>query len=175
VGLNADKSLISSNSKENVSFRNTFYLSNKFVKCDNVLKSLLSSSFFTGNINENYHDIDILTIKTISNFKSLLKKYNGKKLGIEFLISDIKYYDNNSIGKWLFDMKWIYELCKKYDSQFILSSGACRFHELVSLKIFNILLEKIGIQTKKYWQELSTWLNDKQVVFSYYDSNKKKI
>ena len=175
MGLYIDKNLIKANPKENESFRSTFYQSNDFIKCNYAFKSLLSSSFFTGNIGENYYAIDILTIKSISNVKSLLKKYNGKNLGIEFLLSDIKYYDNNSLGKWFFDIKWVYELCKKYNAQFILSSGACSYCELVSLNVFNIVLEKIGIQKKKYWLELSTWLNDKQCVFSYYDSNKKKV
>jgi hypothetical protein len=169
-----DKNLIKANPKENESFRSTFYQLNGF-KCENTFKSLLSSSFFTGNVGENYSAIDILTIKSIINVKSLLKKYNGKNLGIEFLISDIKYYDNDGLGKWFFDIKWVYELCKKYNAQFILSSGACSYCELVSLKVFNIILEKIGIQKKKYWLELSTWLNDKQCVFSYYDCNKKKV
>ena len=175
MGLYISKDLIKANPKENISFRSTFYQANDFIKGDNVFKSLLSSSFFTGNIGENYCTIDILTIKSITNVKSLLKKYAGKNLGIEFLISDIKYCDNNSLGKWFSDIKWIYELCKKYNAQFILSSGACSYCELVSLRVFNIILEKIGIQKKKYWLELSTWLNEKQGVFSYYDSNKKKI
>lgn len=175
MGLYISKDLIKTNPKENVSFRSTFYQTNDFIKGDNGFKSLLSSSFFTGNIGENYYNIDILTIKSITNIKSLLKKYAGKNLGIEFLLSDIKYYDNNSLGKWFSDIKWIYELCKKYNAQFILSSGACSYYELVSLRVFNIILEKIGIQKKKYWLELSTWLNEKQGIFSYYDSDKKKV
>jgi hypothetical protein len=175
LGLYIDKDLINTNPKENIAFRNTFYQLNDFIKDDNVFNSLLTSSLFTGNISENYYNIDILTIKSLINIKSLLKKYNGKNLGIEFLITDIKYYDNKILGKWFFDIKWVYELCKKYGAQLILSSGACSYWELVSLKVFNIVLEKIGIQKNKYWLELSTWLNDKQGVFRYYDRNKKKV
>ena len=54
-----------------------------------------------------------------------------------------------SLGKWFFDMKWIYRLCKKYNFQFILSSGASEYFELIPLKVFNIIFGKIGYSKEK--------------------------
>src|SRR3990170_6355693 len=84
----------------------------------------LIGSVFKGNADENFYNVDVLTIKNLSNIKTLLKKYNGKNIGIEFLVSDVKYCDNHELGKWFYNIKWIYEMCKKYNFQFILSSGA---------------------------------------------------
>ena len=82
----------------------------------------IKSSIFNGNSDESFHDIDVLTIKSLNNIKPLLKKYNGNNIGIEFLINDIRYYNNDELGKWFFDMTWIYRLCKKYNFEFILYS-----------------------------------------------------
>ena len=79
MGFYIDKNLIKTSPKENVFFRSTFYQSNDFIKDDDVFKSLLSSSFFTGNIAQNFYIADILTIKNINNIKSLLKKYNRQE------------------------------------------------------------------------------------------------
>jgi hypothetical protein len=122
----------------------------------------IKSSIFNGNSNENFHDIDVLTIKSLNNIKPLLKKYNGNNIGIEFLINDIRYYNNDELGKWFFDMTWIYRLCKKYDFEFILSSGASEYFELIPIKIFNIILENLDIEKGKYWNDLNIWLDDKK-------------
>lgn len=129
----------------------------------------LIGSVFKGNADENFHNVDVLTIKNPSNIKSLLKKYNGKNIGIEFLVSDVKYCDNRELGKWFYNMKWIYEVCEKYKFQFILSSGANMYWELVSSKIFNILLKKTDIDNKKYWNDLNIWLEAKKRAGIFYD------
>ena len=130
----------------------------------------IKSSIFEGNSNENFYDIDVLTIKSLNNIKPLLKKYNGSNIGIEFLINDIRYYNNDELGKWFFDMKWIYRLCKKYNLEFILSSGASVYHELMPIKIFNIILEKLDIEKGKYWDDLNIWLDDKKRSTLFYDT-----
>ena len=131
----------------------------------------LIGSVFKGNADENFHNVDVLTIKNLSNIKSLLKKNNGKNIGIEFLVSDVKYCDNHELGKWFYNMKWIYEMCKKYNFQFILSSGAKMYGELISPKIFNILLKKSDIENKKYWNDLNIWLEAKKRAGIFYDTN----
>jgi hypothetical protein len=100
-----------------------------------------------------------------------LKKYNGKNIGIEFLISDIKYCDNDALGKWFYNMKWICEMSKKYNFQFILSSGANLYSELISLKVFNILLKKSDIENRKYWDDLNIWLERKKRGGIFYDTS----
>lgn len=129
----------------------------------------LIGSVFKGNAEENFYNVDVLTIKNLSSIKSLLKKYNGKNIGIEFLVSDVKYCDNHELGKWFYNMKWIYEMCKKYNFQFILSSGANMYCELISSKIFNILLKKSDIENKKYWNDLNIWLERKKRADIFYD------
>ncbi len=131
----------------------------------------LIGSVFRGNADENFYNVDVLTIKNLSSIKSILKKYSGKNIGIEFLVSDVKYFDNHELGKWFYNMKWIYEMCKKYNFQFILSSGANMYCELVSSKIFNILLKKSDIENKKYWNDLNIWLERKKRAGMFYDTS----
>jgi hypothetical protein len=131
----------------------------------------LIDSVFKGNADENFYNVDVLTIKNLSNIKSLLKKYNGKNIGIEFLVSDVRHCNNHELGKWFYNMKWIYDMCKKYNFQFILSSGANMYWDLVSSKIFNILLFKSDIENKKYWNDLNIWLETKKRAGIFYDTN----
>lgn len=171
LGFYINRYLLNQNIKENVIFRvdsadkqNCF----NFLSCG-MSTPYLKSTIFKGNIVDSFYDTDLFTIKDLYNIKSLLKKYRGKSIGIEFLISDIKYLDNTSLGKRIFDLKWIYDICKKYSFQFILSSGASAYFELISLRVFNVLLEKIGIDVNEYWHDLINWLDDKKVTL-YYDS-----
>lgn len=127
---------------------------------------ILYSSIFKGSVEDNFYNSDILTVKNLHNIKSLFKKYNGKNIGLEFLISDIRYRDDNDLGKWFFDIKWVYELCKRYNFQFILSSGASRYIDLISLKIFNTILKRIGIESIQYWNDLTVWLDNKKIMNS---------
>ncbi len=148
------------------------YDSNTFNTKDNKNKFFfIKSSIFKGSSDENFYDVDILTIKSLNNIKPLLKKYNGNNIGIEFLITDIRYYNNDELGKWFFDMKWIYGLCKKYNFKFILSSGASEYFDLLPIKIFNIILEKLDIEKGEYWNDLNIWLDDKKRSNLFYDTN----
>jgi hypothetical protein len=127
---------------------------------------ILYSSVFKGSVDDNFYNSDILTVKNLHNIKSLFKKYNGKNMGLEFLISDIRNRDDIDLGKWFFDVKWVYELCKRYNFQFILSSGANRYIDLISLKIFNTILKRIGIESRQYWNDLTVWLDNKKIMNS---------
>jgi RNase P/RNase MRP subunit p30 len=168
LGFYYDKNKTIFGKQENIVLRTNYDSINdhniKYVKNKNFF---LISSIFKGNTREHFYNVDILTIQYLYGIKSLLKKYNGRNIGIEFLISDIRYRDSSELGKWFFDMKWIYELCKKYDFQFILSSGANNYTELISLKVFNILLEKMDIENRKYWQDLEYWLDQKKSAYIY--------
>jgi hypothetical protein len=122
----------------------------------------LMTSFFDGDIRKNFNNVDILTLKSLFNIKHVLKKYSGKKIGLEILVSHLRSYNNEDLGKWFFSMRWIYELCKRYDFQFILSSGATMPFELLSTNVFNSLLESLCIDRKRYWQDLEDWLDYKK-------------
>ncbi len=163
---------ISDKKKGNIVQRNTHgFPKNSYNGENNNGHFFLIGSIFRGNTDESFYNVDVLTIKNLSNVKSLLKKYNGKNMGIEFLVSDIKYCDNKELGKWFYNMKWIYEMCKKYNFQFILSSGAGMYCELISLKVFNILLKKSDIENIKYWNDLNLWLENKKRGSVFYDTS----
>lgn len=170
LGFYVDKSGLIKNIEGCAIFRTDCNTQGKPLSLQDKIKNpFLVSSIYRGSISDNFYNADILTIKSFNNIKSFLKKYSGQNIGIEFLISDIKYLDNTSIGKRIFDMKWIYELCKRYKFQFILSSGANTYIELISLKVFNIVLEKIDIDVKEYWCDLISWLDNKKITL-YYDA-----
>ncbi len=119
----------------------------------------LITSFFDGDICKNFNNVDILTVTNLFNIKQILKKYSGKKIGVEILVSHLRGCSNEEFGKWFYSIRWIYELCKRYDFQFILSSGATIPFELLSTTIFNALLESLGIDKNRYWQDLEEWLD----------------
>lgn len=171
-GVCVDKNIPLLDKQESIVLRKNWGSSNTFNAKDSKNKFFfIKSSIFEGNFDENFYDVDVLTIKSLNNIKPLLKKYNGNNIGIEFLINDIRYYNNDELGKWFFDMKWIYRLCKKYNFEFILSSGASEYFELMPITIFNIILEKLDIEKGKYWDDFNIWLDDKKRSTLSYDTN----
>ncbi len=117
---------------------------------------------FTGNYDEKFNNVDVLTIKSLKNIKHLCKKLSGKNIGMEFLISDLRSLNNYDLGNWFFEVEYAYRLCKKYDFQFVLSSGASNFANMASSKIFNIILKKLKIESFHYWIDLNSWLYSKR-------------
>jgi hypothetical protein len=168
LGFYFDKNMCINGKQEHIILRKNFDSLNSLSMKDisNNKNFILNSSIFKGSVDDNFYNSDILTVKNLHNIKSLFKKYNGKNIGLEFLISDIRYRDNNDLGKWFFDVKWVYELCKRYNFQFILSSGAKRYIDLISLKIFNTILKRIGIENRQYWNDLTVWLDNKKITYS---------
>lgn len=163
VGFRCSKKTLL-NHRNSVIFRTKNDLDHNFEKCGFFY---LVESNFTGNININYSNTDIITINKFNDVKSLLKKLSGKNLGIEFLLSDLNAYKNLEIGTWIHTVQYFYNLCKKYCHQFIISSGARNIYDVPSSKIFNIFLEKINIDTDRYWNEVNEWLDIKKRGFIY--------
>ena len=162
-GVCADKNTTLLDKQESVVLRKNCDSLNTFNGNGNKNKFFfIKCSIFNGNSDENFYDVDVLTIKSLDNIKPLLKKYNGNNIGIEFLINDIRHYNNDELGKWFFDVTRAYRLCKKYNFEFILSSGASEYFELMPIKIFNIILENLDIENGKYWKDLNIWLDDKK-------------
>ena len=96
--------------------------------------------------------------------KDAIKRKIKSGVGIEISIAFSKKLDASLAGKWLKEVKSIYEFCKSNDCQFVLSSGATSLNELVSARSFESLLKLIGISPVNYWNEISEWLYTKNKV-----------
>jgi hypothetical protein len=96
--------------------------------------------------------------------KDAIKSKAKRGLGVEISIAFAKKLNATMVGKWLKEVKSIYEFCKSNDCQFILSSGARSFNELVSARSFESILKLIGVSPKNYWNEITEWLYTKNKV-----------
>jgi len=96
--------------------------------------------------------------------RDAIKRKIKSGVGIEISIAFSKKLDASLAGKWLKEVKSIYEFCKLNDCQFVLSSGATSVNELVSARSFESLLKLIGITPINYWNEISEWLHTKNKV-----------
>jgi len=96
--------------------------------------------------------------------KDPIKSKAKRGLGVEISIAFAKKLNATMVGKWLKEVKSIYEFCKSNDCQFILSSGARSINELVSARSFESILNLIGVSPKNYWNEISEWLYTKNKV-----------
>jgi len=96
--------------------------------------------------------------------RDAIKRKIKSGVGIEISIAFSKKLDASLAGKWLKEVKSIYEFCKSNDCQFVLSSGATSVNELVSARSFESLLKLIGITPINYWTEISEWLYTKNKV-----------
>jgi hypothetical protein len=96
--------------------------------------------------------------------KDAIKSKAKRGLGVEISIGFAKKLNATMVGKWLKEVKSIYEFCKSNDCQFILSSGARSINELVSARSFESILKLIGVSPKNYWNEISEWLYTKNKV-----------
>jgi hypothetical protein len=96
--------------------------------------------------------------------KDAIKSKAKRGLGVEISIAFAKRLNATMVGKWLKEVKSIYEFCKSNDCQFILSSGARSINELVSARSFESILKLIGVSPKNYWNEISEWLYTKNKV-----------
>ena len=96
--------------------------------------------------------------------KDAIKSKAKRGLGVEISIAFAKKLNATMVGKWLKEVKSIYEFCKSNDCQFILSSGARSINELVSARSFESILNLIGVSPKNYWNEITEWLYTKNKV-----------
>ena len=96
--------------------------------------------------------------------KDTIRSKAKRGLGVEISIAFAKKLNASMVGKWLKEVKSIYEFCKSNDCQFILSSGATSINELVSARSFESIFKLIGVSPKNYWNEISEWLYTKNKV-----------
>jgi hypothetical protein len=93
--------------------------------------------------------------------KDILKRKAKRGLGIEISITSAKKLDGTMVGRWIKEVKSIYQFCKSNNCQFILSSGANSVNEMISARTFESILKFMGISPNNYWEEFSEWLDSK--------------
>lgn len=90
--------------------------------------------------------------------KDAIKHKVKRGLGIEISIASARKLEAVMVGRWLKEVKSIYEFCQSNHCQFILSSGATAVNEMISARSFESVLNVIGISPRIYWKEISEWL-----------------
>jgi RNase P/RNase MRP subunit p30 len=98
-------------------------------------------------------------VRDFRKIKSLIKekKYKGK-IGLEVLISDMRYANGLEVGKWFKEIIDLYRFSERYNCQFIISSGATSIWEMISARCFESLLKLCDIKPERYWKELENWI-----------------
>ena len=90
--------------------------------------------------------------------KDTIKRKVKSGLGIEISIASARKLEAVMAGRWLKEVKSIYEFCQANNCQFILASGASSVNEMISARSFDSILNVIGISPRIYWKEISEWL-----------------
>lgn len=90
--------------------------------------------------------------------KDVIKRKVKRGLGIEISIASARKLESVMAGRWLKEVKSIYEFCQSNNCQFILSSGATSVNEMISGRSFESILNVVGISPRIYWKEISEWL-----------------
>ncbi len=90
--------------------------------------------------------------------KDKIKRKVRIGLGIEISIASARKLESVMAGRWLKEVKSIYEFCQSNNCQFILSSGATSVNEMISARSIESILNVIGISPRIYWKEISEWL-----------------
>lgn len=157
IGINCLKSTGSRHNSIILKVKNSSYM----VRNQIAQLPYLINSGSDLNSQEKFSACDVVLVTNPAESKTLLQKSSGKNLGFEIYISKLKYMNANEVGKWFSDVKYFYDLCKKYDHQLILSSGAKDIFELSSLGLFNSVLYNLDISSTKYWSEYNNWLRER--------------
>jgi hypothetical protein len=90
--------------------------------------------------------------------KDVIKRKVKRGLGIEISIASARKLEAVMAGRWLKEVKSIYQFCQSNNCQFILSSGATLVNEMISARSFESILNVVGISPRIYWKEISEWL-----------------
>jgi hypothetical protein len=94
--------------------------------------------------------------------KDTIKRKVKSGLGIEISIAPARRLEAVMAGRWLKEVKSIYEFCQSNNCQFVLASGASSVNEMISARSFDSILNVIGISPRIYWKEISQWLYAKR-------------
>ncbi|HEY8140186.1 MAG TPA: hypothetical protein VIE86_03795 [Nitrososphaera sp.] len=104
---------------------------------------------------------DIITISNIRGARDRLKKKPRRGIGLEVLIAPVRKLDGPSTARWFHDLYELYAFCQSSGQQLILSSGAESVQEMVAGPCMDAILESCGIDTKRHWHDLNSWLDQK--------------
>ena len=119
------------------------------------------------NIRSLYSKTDLFVIDPFQR-KDTIKRKVKSGLGIEISIASARKLEAVMAGRWLKEVKSIYEFCQSNNCQFILASGASSVNEMISARSFDSILNVIGISPRIYWKEISEWLYAKSKVRWYH-------
>lgn len=101
---------------------------------------------------------DLITVANFRHVKEMIKKKAQQGLGLEFLISETRKMNGAAVAKWLVQIYDAYSFCERTGCQLILSSGANSTLEMISGRCFDAILNEIGIDPERHWQEMKKWL-----------------
>jgi hypothetical protein len=102
---------------------------------------------------------NLVVVKDFEKVKSFIRKRKYKsKIALEVLLSDIRYQEGFKVGKWFREITDLYRFSKRYDCQFIISSGANFVWEMTSAQCFESIMRFCKIPPRTYWEELEEWL-----------------
>ena len=100
---------------------------------------------------------DLFLIDPFQRYDAIKRKVR-RSLGIEISIAPARKLEGMMAGKWLKEVKSIYEFCQSNNCQFILSSGATPVNEMISARSFESILNVVGMSPRIYWRQISEWL-----------------
>jgi hypothetical protein len=102
---------------------------------------------------------NLVVVNDFEKVKTFIRKGKYRsKVGLEVLISDIRYQEGPKVGRWFREITDLYRFSKRSGFQLILSSGANSAWEMVSAQCFESIMRLCRISPRIYWQDLGEWL-----------------
>lgn len=100
----------------------------------------------------------MLAVRDVRRAREKLKKARPGT-GLEIAVTPARKMA--SAGRWFSDVRELYGLCQSLRCQFILSSGASSYSEMVSGQSFDAILRTCGIDPQRHWRDMAAWLSSR--------------
>lgn len=97
----------------------------------------------------------MLTVKDVRRVREKLKKARPGT-GLEIAVAPARKMA--PAGRWFSDLRELHGLCQSLRCQFVLSSGATSYLEMVSGQSFDAILRTCGIDPQRHWRDMAAWL-----------------
>ncbi|MDQ3838073.1 MAG: hypothetical protein M3297_02270 [Thermoproteota archaeon] len=102
---------------------------------------------------------NLIVVSDFQRIKTFVKNRKYKsKIALEVLLSDIRYEQGISVGRWFREVTDLYKFTKQYGYQFVLSSGANSISEMISAQCIESIMKICEIPPQIYWRELEDWI-----------------